>query len=242
MFEREPDKETTRHYIDTLSSTASRRARIGLRLTLTGFALSLILIALSSGLISAAEGGAVKVQGVELQASLAVLLAVTSVLISVFVGFGYWLIAATQIIRNEIRRLYRSIGFEDETLDDPRIFPPSAPPTSVTVNTGAFMRYVLASFVIGLPMTAQVAAGFQLSELLQQTRLGPIGYLFVLLAFSTGYTILAITRLMNYRMRSTPVSKIRLSLADVISASVYVVIFMLLPFGALGFFIALLAP
>lgn len=185
-----PDKETTLHYIDKLLAGSSSMGSRAFRLLLTQVALSFILLALSAGIATAK--GAFTFQGVGLRVSLAPFLAGGALFVGGCVVAGDFYARRATMVHGVVRRLYKSIGYEDETLDDPRFF--GLP----------FVKRSRAELLFGntvsllLPTAAQVAASFKVADLLQYKGLGWTWILFVLLAFGTAWTVLLVN------LRSTP--------------------------------------
>ena len=174
-----PDKETTRHYIDKLVVDGNTMLSRSFRLFITQVALSFILISLSAGIASAQ--GAFTFQGVGLKVSLAVFLTGCALFVGGGTVFSEFYARRAAVVRGVVRRLYKGIGFEDETLDDPNFLGP--PLGKLRRATGLYWA-ITGSLI---PAAAQVAAGFKVAELLQYKGLGWTWILFVLLAFGTAW-------------------------------------------------------
>jgi hypothetical protein len=180
-----PDEETTLHYIDKLLAGSSSMGSRAFRLLLTQVALSFILLALSAGIVATAKG-VFTFQGVGLRVSLAPFLAGGALFVGGCVVAGDFYARRATMVHGVVRRLYKSIGYEDETLDDPRFF--GLP----------FVKRSRAELLFGntvsllLPTAAQVAAGFKVADLLQYKGPGWTWILFVLLAFGTAWTVLLV--------------------------------------------------
>jgi hypothetical protein len=111
--------------------------------------------------------------------SAAVFLAGGALLVSTFVFASQAFGVQFQVAYSEIYRLHKSIAFRDPTLDYGMFF--------------GFRRLslirVLRNGIMGtvLPTSAQVAAGFKVSELLRFEGLGWLWLVFVLVAFSINW-------------------------------------------------------
>jgi len=181
------DKDTTLHYIDKLFGMAEVTKARGFRVTIIQLTTSLPLLALSGGL--ATTQGTFAFGGVGLKVPVAVFLAGGALLVSSLVYVVQVYNLSVQVAQSEIHRLYKSIGFKDPTLDYGMFFG----------MLRSRLVTMLGGGIIGttFPTSAQVAAGFKVSELLRFEGLGWIWLVFVLLAVSTKWVSdsMAVSRL-----------------------------------------------
>jgi hypothetical protein len=118
----DPNKESTQntavtlHYIDKLFAARSASLAAAQRLSLSALVLSIVLLSLSGG--AAVSEGALTVAGLSLKVPLTVFLTAGAVIVAIFLAASRqtWSRDAT-LWQPEIRRLYKSIGFADWTLD-----------------------------------------------------------------------------------------------------------------------------
>jgi hypothetical protein len=205
MAAEEPDAQTqiTFHYIDKLFEARQRLASGAQRFHFIATVLALIVLATSGG--AAYTEQALSVSRVGLRVPFTVFLTFGAVIVGIVTVSGGLFDAEAQSLDKEIKRLYKSIGFEDRTLYA-NIASPFRDANSLSVLASIFSREdyqygeqreaeglysaikaeFLALFMyLIIPTAAQVAAGFKVSEIVQQAGLGWVWMCFVLLAVGT---------------------------------------------------------
>jgi hypothetical protein len=207
MAAEESDTRTqiTLHYIDKLFESRQRLAAGAQRFFFIATVLALIMLATSGG--AAYTEQALSVSGVGLRVPFTVFLTFGAVLVGIVTVSGGLCDAEAQSLDKEIKRLYKSIGFEDRTLYADIASPfRSANSLSVLASifssenyrygerreTGGLYSAIKAEFLelfmyLIIPTAAQVAAGFKVSEIVQQAGLGWVWIFFVLLAVGTSF-------------------------------------------------------
>jgi hypothetical protein len=227
-----PDYEITLHYIDKLFASRNVSIAVARRYTVFSFVLSVVLLAVSGGIASAEEN--MDLSGLGLKVPLAVFLTAGALTVGVLTVASYGIRQQWRPFRWEIRRLYRSIGFEDRTLYG-RIVNPyrtgdlvttlitvinletyrdigedqshGVKPPRKTIHTTLRIVRGLLTFLLFLlvPIAAEVAAGFKVADLLQKSAVQPVGFLFTVLVVVTAAGVsLAIAGYLHYERRWAP--------------------------------------
>ena len=206
----DPNKESTQntavtlHYIDKLFAARSASLAAAQRLSLSALVLSIVLLSLSGG--AAVSEGALTVAGLSLKVPLTVFLTAGAVIVAIFLAASRqtWSRDAT-LWQPEIRRLYKSIGFADWTLDSKNGAPfatgdvftmialsfggndyeASGEQRDSPKSTGWLGELFATTVSFIIPTAAQAAVGFKVSELLRPIGLEWIWVLFVLLVWAT---------------------------------------------------------
>jgi hypothetical protein len=205
MAAEEPDAQTqiTLHYIDKMFEARQRLASGAQRFLVFATVLAFIVLATSGG--AAYTEQALSVSGVGLRVPFTMFLTFGAIVVGIVTVSGSLCDAEAQSLDMEIQRLYKSIGFEDRTLYA-NIASPFRGANSLSVLASIFSRedyqygeqreaeglysaikaeFLLIVIVLIIPTAAQVAAGFKVSEIVQQAGLGWVWMCFVLLAVGT---------------------------------------------------------
>jgi excisionase family DNA binding protein len=186
----ESDDQLTLHYLDKVynswQTVSSGWRRLSFAMVLT----SLLLLILSGGGASAEQK--LTLSGIGLKLPFVVFL------IAGAVGIVFLMILLTTAdaeqssLEGEILRLYEEIGLDDSTLE--KAWSSSEPGPFGTGDlvlafaksfTGGFKSWIGYGVYIELPMAAQVAVGFKVSELLQKLGFGWVWILFLVLPIIT---------------------------------------------------------
>jgi hypothetical protein len=259
MAAEEPDARTqiTLHYIDKLFEARHRLASGAQRFFSIAIVLALIVLATSGG--AAYTESALSVSGVGLLVPFTVFLTFGAVIVGIATVTGELCDSEAQSLDEEIQRLYKSIGFEDRTLYA-NIASPFRGANSLSVLASIFSREnyqygerreaeglysaikaEFLEFVIFLiiPTAAQVAAGFKVSEIVQQAGLEWVWMFFVLLAVGTSILAFFHVRhqpLVERQPDETKVGRFLLQ-SFIIGIQVVVGVAIALPGMAIGFFV-----
>jgi hypothetical protein len=259
----DPNKESTQntavtlHYIDKLFAARSASLAAAQRLSLSALVLSIVLLSLSGG--AAVSEGALTVAGLSLKVPLTVFLTAGAVIVAIFLAASRqtWSRDAT-LWQPEIRRLYKSIGFADWTLDSKN----GAPFATGDVFTMIALSFggddyeasgeqrdspkstdrlgelfaTTVSFII--PTAAQAAVGFKVSELLRPIGLEWIWVLFVLLVWATTFGAFGGRRYLASVNKAVKSKYAMLRMIVVVILATSIILVNSLPGIAIGYFVA----
>jgi hypothetical protein len=259
----DPNKESTQntavtlHYIDKLFAARSASLAAAQRLSLSALVLSIVLLSLSGG--AAVSEGALTVAGLSLKVPLTVFLTAGAVIVAIFLAASRqtWSRDAT-LWQPEIRRLYKSIGFADWTLDSKN----GAPFATGDVFTMIALSFggddyeasgeqrdspkstdrlgelfaTTVSFII--PTAAQAAVGFKVSELLRPIGLEWIWVLFVLLVWATTFGAFGGRRYLASVNKAVKSQYAMLRMIVVVILATSIILVNSLPGIAIGYFVA----
>jgi hypothetical protein len=259
----DPNKESTQntavtlHYIDKLFAARSASLAAAQRLSLSALVLSIVLLSLSGG--AAVSEGALTVAGLSLKVPLTVFLTAGAVIVAIFLAASRqtWSRDAT-LWQPEIRRLYKSIGFADWTLDS-KNGAPFATGDVFTMIALSFERddyeasgeqrdspkstdwlgelfATTVSFII--PTAAQAAVGFKVSELLRPIGLEWIWVLFVLLVWATTFGAFGGRRYLASVNKAVKSEYAMLRMIIVVVLATSIILVNSLPGIAIGYFVA----
>jgi hypothetical protein len=259
----DPNKESTQntavtlHYIDKLFAARSASLAAAQRLSLSALVLSIVLLSLSGG--AAVSEGALTVAGLSLKVPLTVFLTAGAVIVAIFLAASRqtWSRDAT-LWQPEIRRLYKSIGFADWTLDS-KNGAPFATGDVFTMIALSFERddyeasgeqrdspkstdwlgelfATTVSFII--PTAAQAAVGFKVSELLRPIGLEWIWVLFVLLVWATTFGAFGGRRYLASVNKAVKSKYAMLRMIVVVILATSIILVNSLPGIAIGYFVA----
>jgi hypothetical protein len=243
--------------IDKLFAARSASLAAAQRLSLSALVLSIVLLSLSGG--AAVSEGALTVAGLSLKVPLTVFLTAGAVIVAIFLAASRqtWSRDAT-LWQPEIRRLYKSIGFADWTLDSKN----GAPFATGDVFTMIALSFggddyeasgeqgdspkstdrlgelfaTTVSFII--PTAAQAAVGFKVSELLRPIGLEWIWVLFVLLVWATTFGAFGGRRYLASVNKAVKSKYAMLRMIVVVILATSIILVNSLPGIAIGYFVA----
>ena len=259
----DPNKENTQntavtlHYIDKLFAARSASLAAAQRLSLSALVLSIVLLSLSGG--AAVSEGALTVAGLSLKVPLTVFLTAGAVIVAIFLAASRqtWSRDAT-LWQPEIRRLYKSIGFADWTLDSKNGAPFATGDvfTMIALSFGGddyeasgeqrdspkstdWLGELFAttvSFII--PTAAQAAVGFKVSQLLRPIGLEWIWVLFILLVWATTFGAFGGRRYLASVNKAVKSEYAMLRMIVVVILATSIILVNSLPGIAIGYFVA----
>src|SRR5215510_928056 len=166
----EVERQLILHYIDKTHQTYLEIWRSFNRTAIFQILLSLLVIALSTGLISVTQE--ISITGHKLESSYWLVLFVSLWILGCCFAYLIALTIHGEYLEAIIFRLYKKIGFEDETLN--RKLHPLAPPDIFNLMTLHFdskvfeviMLLLLAAVTLLIPIAAEIMAGYRLIVIL----------------------------------------------------------------------------
>jgi hypothetical protein len=118
---KKPSKEVKLAYIDNVYNTLKAFWGLRGRLALAVVVLSLTLLAITTGVVSTNES--FTFFGVALEIRLPIFLAAGAIVLAALFVSWYAVLLRVHHLYNEIRRLYKSLDYSDEAMDDPLTSP-----------------------------------------------------------------------------------------------------------------------